>query len=118
MALFELIHLLSGLLGIGASVGLLGPWEKYQWEFVAAMWAGVVAVSGTGVVLSLSSVGTGAQLNTEALLVKVVLTVVLVGLMFVTLRSSDVSRTEDRYRLISIGGLWTVVFGMGLALVL
>lgn len=118
MALFELVHLLSGLLGLLGSVGVLGPWEDRQWEFIASIWAGAVIVTGTGVVLSLSSVGTGAQVNAGVLLAKVILTVVLLGLMVVTLRGGDVSRTGDRDRLIGIAGLWTVLFALGIVLVI
>lgn len=118
MAVFEIVHLLAGLIGLGTGIGLLGPWDGYDGELVTGMWVAAAAVAGTGVVISLASVGTGASVGSGLLLAKVVLTVGLIGVMYVTVGfDTDIDRRENRLTLLGLTALWVVLFGLGVALV-
>lgn len=118
MVLFELVHLISGIVGLGAAIGLLGSWTDHTWTLTAAMWAALVAVAGSGIVLSLSWVGGGAIPSPGLLLAKVMLTVVLLGVMYWKLRDvEEGSRAEYRVWFATMLLLWVVSFGLGLVLV-
>lgn len=118
MVLFELVHLVSGLGGVGAAVGLLGPWPEHAWSFTAAMWAAFVGVAGSGLILSLAWVGTGAQISAGLLLGKVVLTVALLLVMYQTLSGLDEnSPPESQPRLLAMLFLWIAAFILGVVLV-
>ena len=119
MALFEMLHGLGGLLGLGATLALFGPWTDKHWELTAAMWLGAIVAIGSGVVISLSYVGTGAQILTPMLLVKVVLSVALLGLMYSTLVGSEAEEvTEQRTQILAIGGLWVLLLAAGFVVVM
>ncbi|MFB6114087.1 MAG: hypothetical protein ABEJ58_08300 [Halodesulfurarchaeum sp.] len=119
MVLFELLHVLGGVLGLLAAVGLVGPWTEWAWHFRNASWAAVLAVVASGIVLSLSTVGTGATLASGLLLGKVVLTLLLIVLMYSTLVGSDAENlSESTSRMLAILALWVVIFGMGIGTVL
>lgn len=118
MAVFEIVHLLAGLLGLATGIGLLGPWDGYDSELVAGMWVAAATVAGTGIIISLASVGTGASVGSGLLLAKVVLTVGLIGLLYVTVGfDTDVDPDENRLSLIGLTALWVSLFGLGIALV-
>lgn len=114
MALFEMLHGLGALLGLGATLALFGPWTDKLWELKAAMWLGAILAVGSGVVISLSYVGTGVQILSPTLLVKVVLSVALLGLMYSTLTGSEMEEvTEQRTQILAIGGLWVLLLAAG-----
>lgn len=114
MAVFEIVHGLSALLGLGATLSLFGPWTDRFWELKAAMWVGAVGAIGSGVVISLSYVGTGIQILSPMLLGKVALSVVLAGLMYDTLAGADSTLVESaRPRLLVIAGLWIALLAAG-----
>lgn len=118
MAVFEIIHLLAGIVGVATGIGLLGPWDGSDRELVTAMWVAAAAVAGTGVVISLASVGTGGSIGSGLLLAKVLLTVGLLGGMYVTVGfDADVDTQGDRIALLGLTVLWLVLFGLGIALV-
>ena len=118
MAVFEAVHLLAGLLGIGTGIGLLGPWDGYDRELVSGMWLGATVVSGTGVVISLASVGSSGSIGSGLLLAKIVLTIGLLGGMYVTIGFGDqIDSPQNRLRLLGLTGLWVALFGLGVALV-
>ncbi len=118
MAVFEMLHLLAGFLGVATGIGLLGPWDGDGRVLVTGMWVAAVVVAGTGVVISLASVGNGGSIGAELLLSKVVLTIGLFGGMYVTIGFGDefVPR-ESRLPLLGLTGLWVVLFGLGVLLV-
>lgn len=118
MVVFEIIHLLAGILGVATGVGLLGPWCGYDRQLVSGMWLSAAIVAGTGVVISLSSVGSGGPSGSGSLLAKVVLTIGLLGGMYVTVGFGDeIDPQENRLPLLGITGLWVVLFGLGVTLV-
>lgn len=115
MAVFFLLHLVGALVGIGAAVGLLRPGKDRVWQLSAAMWLSLVAVTGSGIVLTLSRVGTGAPLGSGVLFAKIIATLVLFGLMYASLTDVDAADTRlDTRRLGAILVLWIVLFAMGL----
>lgn len=115
MAVFSLLHLVGALVGIGVAVGLLRPGTDRVWQLSAAMWVSLVGVTGSGIVLTLSRVGTGVRLGSGVLFAKIIATLVLFSLMYASLTDVDAADPPlDTRRLGAILVLWIVLFGMGL----
>lgn len=114
MALFEIVHGLSALLGFGATVGLFGPWTDKFWELKASMWVGAIGAIASGTVITLSYVGRGGQFLSPPLLAKVILSVVLVGVMYATFTGTEAADGDvSRTRILGLGGLWLVLLALG-----
>lgn len=118
MALFELLHLLAALLGIGAIGALIGPWRDHTERAVMGLWLGVAVVAGTGIILSLSAMGRGAPVAADLLFGKVALTAAVLIVVYVDLagRESETAPPPRPY-LLAIAGLWIVAFALGVMLV-
>lgn len=117
MVVFELLHLASGLVGLGSSVGLFLVEADRVGQLTSAMWVGLVGVLGTGVVISLSGSGSITGSATTLLFGKVVLSVALLGLMYWSLADIDEGGVQTRrFRLGVVTIVWVILLVMGILL--
>ena len=118
MVVFEFLHLVSGLVGLGSAVGLFLVEADRVGQLVSAMWVGLVGVLGTGVVLSLSGSGSMTGSATSLLFAKVVLSVALLGVMYWSLPEvGEAGIRTRRNRLALVAILWAILLVLGVFLV-